>query len=288
MDGRFTMLKISVIFLITGALLGSIPCSGSCESDGGHFVSDIVNPVSGDIVYRLHATYALPTDLRNCDVLSLCSFLRSLPSPLEKNFTGLQFLKNDLIDVLECREAMPPAFTDALVEMFRNTSQDQVTRDYAIQHLTTWYERIGKKRPQEAQVIRSTLEAAINETNSVAGTALLGMHRLSKNDSRFNPALVDETAAFFAASPHRDAPTRISSIQVCAERQLKSVIPIVKELSQTSTNVALRISAISALGQLGDREEAKFLNELQQATDKEFRPAIDAALKNLKARTMAY
>jgi hypothetical protein len=211
---------------------------------------------SADIRRRIEAVHALDTNLKCDEVAALCAFLKAKPAAEEKERDGSNWLKNDILNVLREQDSPPPNFTGLLTEIYRDPAQDDVMRDYAIQHLIQWYEQGAMDATDARERIRLILKEATSEPGSIAGTALLGWHRLCRHDAAFDPAEVDWAALQLALSDATDDATRLTAIQVCAERGLKAALPKIKLLANVTDCVPLRLSAEAAARRLGDSQTA--------------------------------
>ena len=261
---------------------------------------------------RLRAVHSLPDNLTAGEISVLFEFLKS-PSTLEgQDLAALHGLKNDILNVLRHQAEPPVGFTAAMVALYRDPAQDSVMRDYAIQHLVTWHEQDAPDAPESKSVIAGVFrEAARDASSSIAGPALLGMHRLSiqnaastrafspsliekpsgresergeTDSSNFNPEEIDHLALSLALSPETHRATRITAIQVCAERGVKAALPTIESLPQQSGTLPLRLSAIAALGRLGGRETLPQLRQLETNQTAELMAAIRAALRQWKQK----
>ena len=245
----------------------------------------ILNPTAG-IRDRLEAIRELDDNLDPGQIDALYSFLKSHPDSRETNPSGLRTLKNNVLNALRNQIPPPAGLTATLIDIFHDHAQDFVTRDYAVQHLTSWYSRSTGDSPDAKERIQTTLKEAVRENTSISGTALLGMHRLSSADGSFNRREIDRSALGMAISSDTPLAARITAIQICAERGLGQALPEIERYAGTRGQTALQISAIAALGKLGGAEDALLLEKLESEGDIALRPAIAAALKRLP-RTLA-
>jgi len=213
---------------------------------------------------------------------ALCEFVRLHPSPQERNLEGLRTLKNDIITVLREQAAPMAGLTELLIGIYDDKAQDPVTRDYAIQHLILW---CGQGPADAKRKIHAVLNMAAREKTSVAGTALLGLHRLSAEDAAFNRDEVRSIALRLASASETEPATRATAVQVCAERGIREALPMIETLAQTSGDMALQLSAIAALGHLGGAEQAVLLERLEPgANGAVLRASIRAARKRLSQK----
>ena len=141
----------------------------------------ILSPIT-PIESRLRAINHLSHNLSQSEISAIFTFLQSHPGPDENNRAGLLVVKNNLLTVLKTQETECPGLTELMIAIYHDQGQDPVMRDYAIQHLTTWCEQeamVGRGSCRAAQVYPILLEAA-HTSDTTAGTALLGLHRLER------------------------------------------------------------------------------------------------------------
>jgi hypothetical protein len=231
---------------------------------------------SGDkrLSARRSAVNRLGTEMKPEDVLALCSYLREgCRTDDSLNPDQKYVLVNEIQDVLQEQKEPPPDFTETLLAVYRDRTQDEVIRDYTVQHLGTWYERAPDKRP-----IRDALWEATGETqSSVAGTALLALSNISDSDRD----RLAQTALQIAMDEQSGVAARITALQICAQLGVREAAPIARELAQLASPVSLRVSAIATLGALGDGNDSAFLQRLAEGTDLRVQPAARVALKRL-------
>jgi hypothetical protein len=231
---------------------------------------------------RVEAARALPLDLTRDEIRSLYCFLRNHPPRDAGNLAGLRFVKNEVLTALQNQNDPAPNLTELMIEIYRDHAQDFVTRDYAIQHLITWSAQGAPDAQDAKERIRATLFESAQRNDSVAGTALLGLHRLAKTEAGIQTDQIKSIALNIVQDPNSNEATRITAIQVCAEEQAVEAVPAIAILVQTRDRTALQLSAISALGQLGGSSEAITLRQLQSDQNKLLEPAIRAALAHLE------
>jgi len=133
-----------------------------------------------------------------------------------------QALKNTILDKL-CEMNPPPDWLmDALTQIYRDTSHSEVLRDYAVQHAVSYYEQTERSAkegrgsdPTALARTEALLWEAINETgNSIAGTALLGLARLSEGNPGFNQPKIRAAAVQLMKDPTAGELSRITAMQV--------------------------------------------------------------------------
>lgn len=243
-----------------------------------------------DLDARLYATEAVSTNLTAPDLNVLYSFLLQ-PDQQDQDQLG-QVLKNQLMDSL-CEIQPPPAQLGGLfASVYRDHSQNVVIRDYAVQHLAEFYRQllnapdtIRQARSWEMSEAREVLWEATSETdNSIAGTALLALSRLSEQDSDLDRHRVARTALRLAGQSQVGDLTRITAFQICARMDVADALPLLEHAAQSSETVPQRISAIGALGSLGGAKQIPLLESLKASGAPRLAPALQGALARIEDR----
>ncbi len=199
-------------------------------------------------------------------------------------------LKNNVMSALVAQHPTLPDLAPQLVAISANPGLHVVIRDYAVQHCVVLYEELNQI--PEAQVsrrhLRDGLYQALTETNnSLAGTALLGMSRLSLEDADFDRGRIQRAALKCATDSRTGELARITALQVCAQMGLETALPVCVSLAEGTGDAPLRLSAIAALGQLGGAEAVPLLTHILAEKNDRFHPAATRALKRLQERLTA-
>ena len=101
-------------------------------------------------------------------------------------------LKNDVILALKNQQPPPQELAGVLLEMFYDKEQDPVIRNYALQHLATWYDECAEKAP----VLDALWAGTTDADASIVGTALIGLSRLAqKAPTSSRPLLVGQASS---------------------------------------------------------------------------------------------
>ena len=248
----------------------------------------IIGSVPAGIGDRLKAARRLGNSLGCDEITALYAFLKSPSGPRENNPDGLHALKNEILNALREQTVPPAGLTGMLAGIYHDPAQDSVTRDYAIQHLCAWYAQGAGDAPDAKQRIRTLLKEATQEDASIAGTAMLGLHRLSSTDATFNQPEINALAVRLACSERTEPATRIATFQVCGERSLCEALPAAESVAQASACLPLRVSAIAALGYLGGPEQARLLRRLEAGQEEPISNAIRGALRRLERKQPSF
>ncbi len=170
--------------------------------------------------------------------------------------------------------------------MYRDQQQNEVIRDYAVQHMSAYYEQIpSRDRTKTEQAVQDTLWEAVNETSdSIGGTALLALKRLSQEYTNFDQGKIATTALQMATDNNAGELTHITAYQVCAQLGTTDALPVVLQAAQNGETISVRMSAIGALGWLGGPDQIPFLNRLLQGDEERLKPAAQHALAQITLR----
>jgi hypothetical protein len=279
MRREYTIL-LTAAFLSVSSLFASGGPDGKEKIEPSNSKIALIVRCEAGLLDRLWAVHSLPSNLGVLDEEVLYQFLKSRPAPNEATLRGLRFLKNEIFGALQNQADAPPNLTATMIEIYKDQGQDFVTRDYAIQHLVTWYAQGALDSPDARTQIRAILRESVAKNDSIAGTALLGMHRLAKNDPAFTAYEIEDAALKMVQSPEANLASRITAIQVCAERGIAGAAPAIETLAQARGQIALQITAIAALGKLGGPGNLGFLRKTA-AENPALRPAASSALHQI-------
>lgn len=247
----------------------------------------LITDTQADFHSRLDAIGRLPSRLSDSDWSALRDFLLK-PDPSDNDQLG-QVVKNALMDKL-CEMAPPPSRLDTVfAQMGKDAKQDEVVRDYAYQHLTTFDEELagqnGKAITKEEQTDQKALWNALFETgDSIGGTALLGLERLSQAGEQVNSNQLSGMALEMANDPNAGELTLITAYQVCAQREVPQALPTIEAAAQSSETVSVQISAIGALGTMGGANDIPLLQSLLQGNDERLNLPVQTAINRIEQR----
>ncbi|OGV74565.1 MAG: hypothetical protein A3K19_04835 [Lentisphaerae bacterium RIFOXYB12_FULL_65_16] len=92
-------------------------------------------------------------------------------------------------------------------------------------------------------------------------------------------------ARALASDPKTCEPTRITALQVCALMNHGPALAVAREIASGTDSACLRVSAIAAVGQLGDASDVALLERHATSRDTRIRTAAAAALERLRSKT---
>jgi len=228
---------------------------------------------------RSKAVHSLDDDLSGQEIQALYALLNRKKGEDRLKPGHLNALKNDVLNVLGSQSVPPPDFAGNLMAMYHDLTHDNVWRDYCIQHLGGWY---GRADVNDREAIAATLWKATRETKiSIAGTALIA---LASNCSQpgIEKARVTEKALDLSTNPACGHLAKITALQICAQLGEDRVLPTARVIAASKSSVTLRMSAIAAVGTLGDQSDRPMLEEYASSTDVRLRKSARSALTRLK------
>jgi hypothetical protein len=200
---------------------------------------------------------------------------------------------NEIMEQMRKKGIGSDQYSARLGALIRDSSQNEMVRDYAIQHLAQWIAPAGgditpgEENPAQARLALEAIAAAAADPalagSTVSGTALMALLDASSRlpatataatwDS-LRPYLAEVITGQATAANH----FRISAIQAVALRGDITQLPAIRDLAtRDSTDPGLRLSSIAALGLYAAPADRPFLESLATGTTK-FRHAAQAAL----------
>lgn len=239
---------------------------------------------------RTEAVWRLGSDLTAEELNAVFQFiLVTRPNELADSLS-LNSIKNDLMDVLLRQSVLPLKLGRLLLDVVADPRQDEVLKDYCLQHFAAYYDRkwpanIQKSVDSERQEMLSTYRAALsNTTGSLAGTALIGMLSLSEKHSEIDRDEVGRHAQELAARVQYGVMTRVTAMQVCGRVGNSNILTIARIEAQSAASVQLRMASIATLGDLGDRADVELLASLSADAEDRVRLSSLSAQKRLLAQ----
>lgn len=168
-------------------------------------------------------------------------------------------VNNAMDQELEAAEILSD-FGERMEGLFRDKGADEMVRNFAVQHL----ERFAQERTirgtwdvdsEEAAKIRAALEdAALEVDNSIGGTAMLALARLSEIDPHVDRRRLSFRSASLVANPSARLSTRIAAAQLCGLLRVRSALPALRSLSSdSSVPTPLRLAAQHAAEEIEGR-----------------------------------
>ena len=225
---------------------------------------------------RLRLVNSLPRNLSEDDRKALYYYLK-----YEKNNTNTHCMKNDMLNILRNQTPPPPELTDVMLDLFYDKSEDIVIRSYALQHMRPWY---MDERMQDPAIRQAFYDGLEEKENEIAGVALLALNYMAEQDTNFDKNVISQKAAEMAADENTYVLTRISAVSISGRMKNPEALETIRNLTNTPQPMALKLSAIASLGEIGEHKDIMTLQKISSTGKRPFSTAARAALKKLKKK----
>lgn len=231
---------------------------------------DLSSPISWEA--RLDLVRNLPSDLGRIELDALLDAL-VVPRPDGVSSSLHSSYLHEIACVLQGQPAVLPRFADALTDIAKDTARDEVSRDYALQHLRQAWQRAAEQ-PGLKESIAGSLRGLVSRNDpAISVSALLSLHLLgtapvvegqadasrpaSDVPDRFGVS-DDEIAPLLGpllsekANPARLSP-KLTAARIIGERRLAIFRqPLFALLNDPTEHAMVRMAAANALGRIGD------------------------------------
>lgn len=162
--------------------------------------------------------------------------------------------KNQIMDALLNQPQIPSDYGETIVALFRDQSQDVLTRDFAVQHIGLYAQalkRRGEYAPDsaDAKECRAALFEAAGDTRTiVAAAAFRALADIANFDSRIDASRLDSLLVACAADASSAPASRSMAVQLCGERRVNAARPALEAIcTDSSSPEILRLSASRSL-----------------------------------------
>ena len=171
--------------------------------------------------------------------------------------------KNQVMDELLNQPQIPSDYADVMIGLYRDKSQDILTRAFAVQHIGLYardLSRRGEYSPDSADArnCRKALFAAAAETRTVvAAAAFRALAEMAGFDAKLDARRLDSLLAACAADPASATAVRAMAVQLCGERRVRSSRPALESIrSDPTAPEILRRSANYSLALIAGTESS--------------------------------
>lgn len=196
----------------------------------------------------------------------------------------LNALKNEVANALKTQRRSPAVLIRHLTALFDDRTQDPVWRDYCVQHLGTMYR--ATEGPDRTSLRELLWSAAEEKQRGLAGTALIALLNNLEAADIDRQAVADKALAIAGGRQDYSDGARVTALQICAKLGDGRALPLARSLADGAQAVPLRVSAIAAIGTLGDATDRPLLEKYSQSTDIRLRTAGASALAKLRKDTI--
>jgi len=266
------------------------PSTESRPASGSPDKIKLVAGLAGDKDYqsRINAVHGLGKNLTRQEIRSLYDFLASKPG--QEPLININAIKNDALSCLLNQETLPVDLGSRILGMYRDKSNDLMWRGYCVQFFGLYYQRKWKpgsavgNNTERADLAKAYNEALAEKDSEIAGTALLGITRLSSQYPEFDKKALSDTAFALLSDDKTSLPSRIAAMQICGTLQTAQALPAARMLAQTGEAIPLRLASIATLGSIGENQDISLLQGILAGSDTILGNAASEALKHLTNR----
>ena len=172
--------------------------------------------------------------------------------------------KNQIMDELLNQPQIPSDYADMMIGLYRDKSQDVLTRDFAVQHIGLYAQALARRGEYDAdnaesRKLRSALFDAAGETRTIiAAAAFRALADMSVFDPLVDESRLDSLLVACVADAFSDPASRAMAVQLCGERRVRPSRPALEAISGIpSIPAVLRLSARRALALIDGKELAQ-------------------------------
>lgn len=233
---------------------------------------------------RADAIRTLGDRLNKDEIEAIYGFLLSPPPQRRSERIFDRAIKNNLLNVLRNQASQPDGLSQTMMSIFYDTDQDAAVRDYAVQHLGAWHPYAGEN--ERPGIVGVFVEGLTEDTTSIAGTALIALNELTRDDLR--EAGVDIDIGLVAMEIVRSANasdlSRVTAMQISSRQNATGVLDLAGEWALDPTaSYPRRLAAIAALGADGSPEALSLLGRVAAMDDHYLETALTRAHQRLAA-----
>ncbi len=254
----------------------------------------------------IKALDALDENLSEADVAALRDLLLCSAEPFPQDMRPIEVnaIKNDVLDKLLRQKELPEGIGLQIAEMADNAENDTVWRDYCIQFMEPFYEKRSKveslnveglnddtsaqsaSSADELKTIHDAMFSALDErSETLAGTALIGLELLSRSHEEFNRELIVEKAVEISSDEMASSSSRLTALRLSAMTEgSESATGVARSLAQTGETILLRSAAIVTLGETGTADDRELLQSYTLSDNRQIAAAAKMALQKLEPR----
>ena len=160
---------------------------------------------------------------------------------------------SDVMDEMLNRGEIPTDYAETMVALFRDKSQGDVIRDFAVQHIGLYAETLqmrGKydSDSSESATLRDALWDASEETHTiVAAAAFRALADMATFDPRVDASRLDNRLASCVADASSSPAARVMAAQLCGERRVVAAKPVLERIAADRAQPApLRLAAANS------------------------------------------
>ena len=223
-----------------------------------------VDGSKASFVQRDHLVLRLQAKLLNEeDFAALMAFMSEDPQDQGRHLAFFS-LKNNIMSFLIESERYPIHLAAKMIQDMTTPMSNQVWREYIAQYVPDLIAKFDSKSKAYANITNQLIDALWEVTSekkgALAGTSLLGLHKLKKNHPQINRSELAERTSYIAQNNEYDVATRMGAVRLLDEKNIDGVKQIAFDESES---VSLRMAAIHKANQLSNGDSL-FQEELRQ------------------------
>jgi len=232
-----------------------------------------------DYMTRIKAVHQLNRNLSEQEIKALYVFLNRHNNEDNLQASEVDAIKNDVSVAIMGQQTKPADYANNLMAMYYDKSHDNVWRDYCIQHLGGWYAKADAK---EQHLIAATLWQAVEEKNlTISGTALIALSKNTGSQDIQEKAVANKAYEMCEDAQYGEL-AKITALQICAKFNEKKVLSTARKIAESGESVPLRMSAIAAIGTLGNSSDKPMLEKYAASSNVRLRKSAQGALARLE------
>lgn len=280
------------VTLLVSALVASSLSGEEAPGDGaqGKALSEkvrriVVKDPSTPYEIRVADIHKLPQNLSGADQDALLRLLSERYGDAWSFMTPMEFnaVKNETVIALsrQLKADLAGELSNRLSDMLEDASYDDMWRNYCAQFLGQLYPRMDAL--QKARGVKLLKDACGKSETAIPGAALISLEAIASADPEAvrTEWLAKEAFSIVVAKDSKEI-NKTTALQICAHLgHSQALLPARRIAESLSEPVPLRISAIAAVGQLGDASDLPLMEKLKASTDTRLSTAAAAALRRL-------
>jgi len=187
-------------------------------------------------------------------------------------------LKDSVCTKLDHQAVYPKDLPDRLMAMYADKTHDEGWRDYCIQHLNVGFKKASAD--QRASAAKVFWTATGEQGGTIPGTALIAL-KDNMADPDIDRGAVAAKALEIVLSKTSGEAAKTTALQICAQLGENKCLPVARELAASTKARTLKLSAIAAIGSLGNEEDKALLEKCASSSDRLTQVAARSALEKL-------
>jgi hypothetical protein len=191
-------------------------------------------------------------------------------------------LKNEIMNRLG-EQAPVERFATMLLQVQGDERQSPVMRAYAVQHLSAWYDRFT-----DVDAVQKALWERSQDATGVAGpTALLALRRL-EGSGKLRPddrQRLQNISREILHTPAAGESVRMAALEILRQSRDPEALQAARSIVTGNHSVALLITALGAVGELGGVNDLQFLSQSPLLDQPAVATTLQHTLETLKTKT---